>query len=87
MVRLLIEGDDDLGSYRVAQVWNIGHVLTFLFEIINAEWQEGIPLLFSLKRVKQLFACITTTESFLHIVYELIELFFDSPNFQSGDEF
>ena len=87
MVQLLIDGDEFLDNYRVSQVCNIGHVLSFLFEIINVEWEEGIPLLFGFKRVKQLFSCITNTDSFLHIIYELIELFFDSPNFQSGNEF
>ena len=59
-------------SSRIAQLWNIGHVLSFLREMVNLKWFEGVTFLFKCRRVKQLFSSITDTVSFLHIINDLI---------------
>ena len=88
IVRLLIDGNDKTGAHRIAQIWNIGHILTFLSflsflsKIVKVEWHEGVTLLLGLKRVKQLFSCITDTDSFLDVVYELIDILCDNSDTQ-----
>ena len=78
MIRLLIDGDDEDGPNKIAQIWNVGHILNFLREIVRVEWPDGLPLIFSLKRVGQLFSCVLDPENFLNVVNELIEIFFDT---------
>jgi hypothetical protein len=79
VIRLLIDGDDEDGLNRIAQIWNVGHILNFLREIVRVEWHDGLPFIFGLRRVSQLFSCVSDPENFLTVVNELIEIFFEPP--------
>lgn len=51
IVRLLIDGDVEEDPNRITQIWNIGHILDFIREVVRVEWLDGLSLLFELRRV------------------------------------
>jgi|DEB0MinimDraft_12_1074336.scaffolds.fasta_scaffold143789_1 hypothetical protein len=71
--KVLPSGNDSTAMNQISQIWNLGHIVQCLRYMLKHNWTSGIKCLFSLRRVKQVFASVNDVNSFIDLLYVFLD--------------
>ena len=59
---------------QLAQIWNLGHAVQCLRDIVKFRWEDGLAGFLANQRVRQLFGSANDVDSFLELLFQMLDI-------------